>query len=788
MEQTINDSILRSKSSNMNDLSTTTNNINHDDGGDDDDEIDHDSAHLVELNNRIKSDFMSYCLSFVQEDEEARECVHIVWNKYLQCVGDVSMISAFFDTLPFNMKSLVFPKYQNEINEWYQDLFHINSNTILYSTFYSETFSRIIRYAIKQSHKENDFLNKKAIIYVSVDFNNHLKTDLLSSIPNIKFQTVQNNVLFEDMIDINQLNEIIKHDLNDTQSYPCMVIANAGTAVLGRCDEITKIKQVCNQNNLWLHVIGDLVGTLALLSTVKDTVNINCDSLTVDTVKLFGIQNLPYLTFFIRPILDITQNKQIENNSIQDEQLNNDNSSTVSTDSTNRTLSSSSSSSTTANHNNSSISHPFYDHILHSPSISFLSLWSISQRCSKANVLYHMKHSFNLVNSLMQRFKQIGTLRILNDDNNQGNLTFKRICSGDAPDDLLPKTIVIFRFETIDVPEIEHLNNLDDYIDLLNLWLYDKLSQQYPKMNLQLIKSVHFQMLKSNNNNENNPTNLAPAHAIRFAPLEHLQDAIDEQEMQAFTDDVQRYSDILLATMTARARLSSSVAKYENLITIPMSHWAGIGAVRYIPTRENSIEKSDMSSNEINTIQAELARKLQTNDSAFSLGGGTNEHDSMFYLRLGMIRKRDDLDVLLQKIADGGKETETALKYVEDMAEKIKIGIDKVQKDLQNENQQILAQEGLLRQLPVISNIMSWWSPSPTTSPLATKGRSFDLNSGRVESTEDTYAYRMQVQKQSPHAPTHNDDDDDDQKIITSTNSDTILNSTDSKLEQKDNQ
>ncbi|CAF3623099.1 unnamed protein product, partial [Adineta steineri] len=333
---------------------------------------------------------------------------------------------------------------------------------------------------------------------------------------------------------------------------------------------------------------------------------------------------------------------------------------------------------------------------------------------------------------------------------------------------------------------IEHLDNLDDYIDLLNLWLYDKLSQQYPKMNLQLIKSVHFQMLKSNNN-ENNPTNLAPAHAIRFAPLEHLQDAIDEQEMQAFTDDIQRYSDILLATMTARARLSSSVAKYENLITIPMPHWAGIGAVRYIPTRENSIEKSDISSNEINTIQAELARKLQTNDSAFSLGGGTNEHDSMFYLRLGMIRKRDDLDVLLQKIADGGKETETALKYVEDMAEKIKIGIDKVQKDLQNENQQILAQEGLLRQLPVISNIMSWWSPSPTTSPLATKGRSFDLNSGRVESTEDTYAYRMQVQKQSPHAPTHNDDDDDE-KIITSTNSDTILNSTDSKLEQKDNQ
>ena len=55
---------------------------------------------------------------------------------------------------------------------------------------------------------------------------------------------------------------------------------------------------------------------------------------------------------------------------------------------------------------------------------------------------------------------------------------------------------------------------------------------------------------------------------------------------------------------------------------------------------------------------------------------------------------------------------------------------------------------------------MSWWSPAPSASPLATKGRSFDLHSGRIESTESIYAYRMQVQKQLPHAPTHNDADE----------------------------
>lgn len=81
-------------------------------------------------------------------------------------------------------------------------------------------------------------------------------------------------------------------------------------------------------------------------------------------------------------------------------------------------------------------------------------------------------------------------------------------------------------------------------------------------------------------------------------------------------------------------------------------------------------------------------------------------------------------------------------------------------------------------------DLMSWWSPAPSASPLATKGRSFDLNSGRVESTEDTYVYRMQIDRQSPHAPTHNEDE----VIPSLVNTDSAANSNDDIPEQKDNQ
>jgi hypothetical protein len=47
---------------------------------------------INQLNTRIKNDFMAYCYSFLNEDEEARQCVQIVWNRYLQSVGDVAMV------------------------------------------------------------------------------------------------------------------------------------------------------------------------------------------------------------------------------------------------------------------------------------------------------------------------------------------------------------------------------------------------------------------------------------------------------------------------------------------------------------------------------------------------------------------------------------------------------------------------------------------------------------------------------------------------------------------------
>jgi hypothetical protein len=56
--------------------------------------------------NELKTNFMSHCYSFLQDDEEARQCVQTVWNKYLQCVGDVAMVN-----LNFLFAQFIFPVF-----------------------------------------------------------------------------------------------------------------------------------------------------------------------------------------------------------------------------------------------------------------------------------------------------------------------------------------------------------------------------------------------------------------------------------------------------------------------------------------------------------------------------------------------------------------------------------------------------------------------------------------------------------------------------------------------------
>lgn len=128
------------------------------------------------------------------------------------------------------MKKSALPRYQEEIMQWCNDLFRFDSHALLCSIYYSETFQRVIRFALKNS-RSNKVSEKKAVIYVSTDFDTNLIADLTSLSANIKFEHIENDPLQEDLIDVNRLEEILQRDSNDAEVYPAIVIANIGKTI-----------------------------------------------------------------------------------------------------------------------------------------------------------------------------------------------------------------------------------------------------------------------------------------------------------------------------------------------------------------------------------------------------------------------------------------------------------------------------------------------------------------------------------------------------------------------------
>ena len=125
------------------------------------------------------------------------------------------------------MKKSVLPKYQKDIIQWCCNILHLKESGLLYSTYYAETFQRVIRFALKNSRSPR-LLDRTAIIYVAEDFDPDLILDLLASISNIVFQHVRSDQQHQDMISVTHLQELIRRDLQNPSSYPAIVIATAG--------------------------------------------------------------------------------------------------------------------------------------------------------------------------------------------------------------------------------------------------------------------------------------------------------------------------------------------------------------------------------------------------------------------------------------------------------------------------------------------------------------------------------------------------------------------------------
>lgn len=332
--------------------------------------------------------------------------------------------------------------------------------------------------------------------------------------------------------------------------------------------------------------------------------------------------------------------------------------------------------------------------------------------------------------------------------------------------------------EKVQEPEIEPRDEIDEYTDTLTTWLADLMNSLHKKFDLELIEIEKIGV------------------CIRFSPLDHANVVTTfQQDLDAFSQSLYDVMSILDASIKCKSLFEESIKDYKNLCSVNVPKWAGIGAVRYIPDylkekmpellkyqeekilelsseEESNKETDDAQSvsttsaevpttnghdtnkikkefikndlyekylEEIKIINNSLAEKLQTNDGAFSLGEAS---DRMLAVKFGMVNEIDDLKKLATQVQEVGKEVEESTKFIEKATELILQGIEKANKDLRRENELKLMQQGVFRQIPIVAGLYNWLLP---TEPVTTTGRSFNLQSGKVASTESTLKYHMQI-------------------------------------------
>ncbi|XP_029293251.1 pyridoxal-dependent decarboxylase domain-containing protein 1 isoform X3 [Cottoperca gobio] len=144
--------------------------------------------------------------------------------------------------------------------------------------------------------------SKQPVIYQSASGRPGLGQHLCSQLglPLSSLCTVPCNTIFgsQHQMDVALLDKLIKEDI-EAGKLPLLLIANAGTPGAGHTDKLARLKDLCDQYSMWLHVEGVNLATLAL-SQVSSAIMTatRSDSMTLTPGQWLGLPAVTAVTLY----------------------------------------------------------------------------------------------------------------------------------------------------------------------------------------------------------------------------------------------------------------------------------------------------------------------------------------------------------------------------------------------------------------------------------------------------------------------------------------------------------
>ncbi|KAG7171412.1 Pyridoxal-dependent decarboxylase domain-containing protein 1-like [Homarus americanus] len=356
--------------------------------------------------------------------------------------------------------------------------------------------------------------------------------------------------------------------------------------------------------------------------------------------------------------------------------------------------------------------------------LSCLPLWTTLQALGQSGVISRFQHAFELSQYLQQHLATLSRIRLLSPAAPDGSnyVSIQDLITKPISTAQLLETVsgsVVFQY----VEESNSGGKNSEYYDNLNSWLGQVVRRDVGTIPLELVQLETAGLVL-----RWSPMEGPDTHHITLADVDHLIHSLHHQ------------LDILNATVQQRITFTQLVSSANNLQLVEIPGWAGLGGVRYVadlwPDQNTPTESTK---EDINALNVHLVSQLKATDSAFSLGEG---HDGLNCVRFGMVTADTDISELLSLVITTGREIETSSRFLDQMTDIVRKGIEAATEDLKRENEERIWQDGILRHVPIVGSVYNWFSPPP---PPGIKGRTLDLTAGVLESTENIYRYHMQI-------------------------------------------
>ncbi|XP_017782097.1 PREDICTED: pyridoxal-dependent decarboxylase domain-containing protein 1 [Nicrophorus vespilloides] len=497
-------------------------------------------------------------------------------------------------------------------------------------------------------------------------------------------------------MDVAALQKMIAEDISAGRS-PLLVVADAGTPITGHLDNMSRLQELCKENNIWLHLRGHSLAALALpLQPHSAQPSPIADSFTLPLGGWLGLLGLPMVTLYR------LWDKSSANSEGRQRQLGASRESTLPL-----------------------VAGLTNDHM--GRRILALPLWAAMQALGREGIHARIRDNFLSSERLWAAVDCYRQVRVLSQKpgGESGAYTVSELISKPIKIALLFETTacsVVFQF----VPELsegETLGRIPPYFDKLNSWLGQILQLDAPQVPIDICELENCGVV------------------LRFCPFESaVGPGPSLNDIESFVQCLEQQLIILRATIQHKETFVKLIDASPVLRIVELPEWAGLGGVRYAPEGWEEL-LTDQAKEELNNLNMALVDSLRSTDSAFSLGEGT---DGLMCVRFGMLTPQSDVEELISLVIRVGQSVEENSRVLDSMSEILKKGIETATLDLQKENEERLWQEGILRQVPVFGSLVNWWSPK--TKETGVRGRSLNLTQGVVESTENIYKYHMQMQ------------------------------------------